>query len=190
VAGEPSRTPILHFAVPGFIIIPPAGPILCEFGSSLSPNRRRRRWLWRICELISVMRGTQYLLSARDEVLRSDISRLRRRRMLHIMEGEDNFCFPFVWLMCLSPLDGSVKGCFVLLSSCTGHLVLALHDHQILNVLFISLKKKELFNVKEAHNHSFCLAVCGSPHFPGPLFTGPQTANWGWYYNLNQTCDN
>jgi hypothetical protein len=30
-----------------------------------------------------------------------------------------------------------------------------------------SLKKKELFNIKEAHNHSFSHA----------------TANWGWYYN-------
>jgi hypothetical protein len=92
--------------------------------------------------------------------------------------------------MCLSPLDGPVKGCFVLLSSCTGPLVLALHDHQILNVLFISLKKKEVFNVKEAHNHSFCNAVCGFAHLPCPWLTGAQTANWGWYYNLNQSCDN
>ena len=37
------------------------------------------------------MRGAQWLLSARDEVLMSEISRLRRRRMLHITEGEDNF---------------------------------------------------------------------------------------------------
>ena len=107
------------------------------------------------------MRGTQWLVSARDEVLMSDISRPKRRRMPHITEGEDNFYLPFVWLMCLSPLDGSVKGCFGLLSSCTGHLVLALHGHPILNVMFISLKKKELFNVKEAHNHSFSHAVCG-----------------------------
>lgn len=46
-----------------------------------------------------------------------------------------------------------------------------------------SLKKKELFNVKEAHNHSFSHAVCR----PLLLFTvtsvnGAQTANWGWYY--------
>jgi hypothetical protein len=110
--------------------------------------------------------------------------------MLHIMEGEDEICLLFVWLMCLSPLDGSVKGCFVLLSSCTGHLVLVPHDHQILNVLFISLKKKEHFNVKEAHNHSFSHAVCGFAHFPRPWLTGAQTANWGWYYNLDQSCDN
>jgi hypothetical protein len=84
-----------------------------------------------------------------------------------------------------------VKGCFGLLSSCTGHLVLHLHDHQMLNVLFISLKKKELFNVKEAHNHSFCNAVCSfAAHFPRPWLTDAQTANWGWYYNLDQSCDN
>jgi hypothetical protein len=28
------------------------------------------------------------------------------------------------------------------------------------------------------------------PHFPRPRLTGAQTANWGWYYNLDQTCDN
>lgn len=115
------------------------------------------------------MRGAQWLLSARDEVLMLEISRLRRRRMLHITEGEDDFCLLFVLLMCLFPLDGSVKGCSVLLSSCTGHPVLALHDHPILNALFISLKKKELFNVKEAHNHSFSHAVCGFAPFPASL---------------------
>jgi len=99
--------------------------------------------------------------------------------MLHITEGEDNFCLLFVWLMCLSPLDGSVRGCFALLSSCTGRPVLALHDHQILNVLFISLKKKELFNVKEAHNHSFSHAVCGFAHFPRPWLTGGSDCKLG-----------
>ncbi len=108
--------------------------------------------------------------------------------MLHITEGKDNLCLLFVWLMCLY-LDGSVKGCFVLLSSCIGHLVLALHEHQILNVLFTSSKKKELFNVKEAHNHSFSHVVCGFTRFPRPSLTGAQTANWGWYYNLDQTSD-
>lgn len=42
VAGEPSRAPILLFEVPGFIIVPPAGPILCEFGSSISLLGRQR----------------------------------------------------------------------------------------------------------------------------------------------------
>ena len=115
------------------------------------------------------MRGAQWLLSARDEVLRSENSRLRRRRMLHITEGEDNLCLLFAWLMCLFPLDGSVKGCFGLLSNCTGHLVRPLHDHRILNVSFIILKKKELFNVKEAHNHSFSHAVCDFTPFPASL---------------------
>lgn len=110
--------------------------------------------------------------------------------MPHTTEGEHCFQLLFVRLMCLSPLDGSVKGSFVLLSSCTGRLVLALHDHQILNVLFISVKKKELFNVKEAHNHSFCHTVCGFAYFLRPWLTGAQTANWGWYYNLDQSCDN
>jgi hypothetical protein len=57
-------------------------------------------------------------------------------------------------------------------------------------VLFISVKKKELFNVKEAHNHSFCHTVCGFAYFLRPWLTGAQTANWGWYYNLDQSCDN
>jgi len=85
--------------------------------------------------------------------------------MLLITEGDHDFCLLFVWLMCLFPLDGSARGCFVLLSNCTGHLVLALHDNQILNGLLISLKKKELFNVKEAHNHSFSHTVCGFARF-------------------------
>jgi len=46
-----------------------------------------------------------------------------------------------------------------------------------------SLKKKELFNVKEAHNHSFSHAVCRLfSLFTVTLVNGAQTANWGWYY--------
>ena len=82
-----------------------------------------------------------------------------------------------------------MKGCFVLRSSCIGRLVLALYEYQILNILFTSSKKKELFNVKEAHNHSFSHVVCGFAHFLRPQLTGAQTANWGWYYNLDQTCN-
>ncbi len=67
--------------------------------------------------------------------------------------------------MYLFGLDGSVKGCFALLSSYTGHSILVLQNHQTLNI-FISLKKKELFNVKEAHNHSFSHAVCDFARFP------------------------
>ena len=67
-------------------------------------------------------------------------------------------------------LDGSVKGCFDSLSSCTGHLVLLLQNRSMLNDFF-SLKKKELFNIKEAHNHSFSHAVCGFARLPCPLLT-------------------
>ena len=54
--------------------------------------------------------------------------------------------------------------------------------YHILSDMF-SLKKKELFNVKEAHNHSFSHAVC-RPFllFTVTLVNGAQTANWGWYY--------
>jgi hypothetical protein len=37
--------------------------------------------------------------------------------------------------------------------------LLALQVYPVLSVM-LSLKKKELFNIKEAHNHSFSHAVC------------------------------
>ena len=77
-------------------------------------------------------------------------------------------------------LDGSAKGYFDLLSSCTGH---PLWLCKIIRYsTFFSLKKKELFNVKEAHNHSFSHAVRGFLMFLTSLVNGAQTANWGWYY--------
>ena len=43
-----------------------------------------------------------------------------------------------------------------------------------------SLKKKDLFNAKEAHNHTFSHAVCNSTQTPVSLIIYPQTTNWGW----------
>jgi hypothetical protein len=56
-------------------------------------------------------------------------------------------------------LDGSGKGFFDSLSSCTGHPLAGVTSISVLSVV-LSLKKKELFNIKEAHNHSFSHAVC------------------------------
>jgi hypothetical protein len=71
-------------------------------------------------------------------------------------------CFYFI-------LDGSVKGCFDLRSSCTGyHPPSGAARSSDYSTLLFSLKKKELFNIKEAHNHSFSHAVRGLGCFPRP----------------------
>lgn len=73
------------------------------------------------------------VLVARDEVLRSDISLLRRRRTPRITESEDIFFTPVHLVDVLIHLDGFVKGYFDFHSSCTGHSLLAPQDHQLLN---------------------------------------------------------
>lgn len=78
---------------------------------------------------------------ARDEVLMSEISRLRRRRTLYITEGEDNFTFE-------------------------------LH------------RSSPSAAARSSDTQRFIYA-----DFPHPWVTGAQTANWGWYDHLDQSCD-
>jgi hypothetical protein len=101
-----------------------------------------------------------WLLSASDEDLTCEISLLKRRRMLHIMEGEHRIGHFFAQAIYLLLLDGFAKGYFGSRSSCTGHPLSGPVDTSR-STLF-SLKKKDLFNAKEAHNHSFSHAVCNS----------------------------
>lgn len=54
--------------------------------------------------------------------------------------------------------DGSAKDCIDFRSSCTGSPLSGITDTRYSTSL--SLKKKELFHNKEAHNHSFSHAVC------------------------------
>ena len=67
------------------------------------------------------MRGAQLLYILHEmRCSGSEISLLRRKRTLRITEGGDNFLTPvqFIRLTCFFIiLDGSVKGCFDLLSS-------------------------------------------------------------------------
>ena len=97
-----------------------------------------------------------------------EISLLRRRRTLRITEGEDIFLtlVHLADVFCFYILDGSAKGCFDLLSSYTGHLRSGAARSSDYSTLFFSLKKKEHFNIKEAHNHSFSHTVRGYVCFP------------------------
>jgi hypothetical protein len=104
------------------------------------------------------MRGALYRLVISIRFLTQGVSLIKRRRTLHITAGARYYCAFLAGRVCLLFLsDGFAKGFIDFPSSCTGCPLSVFTDMRYSSPL--SLKKKELFHVKEAHNHSFSHAV-------------------------------